>query len=118
MIQRSLAPLGWVGLASIVYVTLCPVGSRPEVTDVHWEHFGAFAVLGLAFAVAYPRRIGLVFLIVMGSALILELMQLMTVDRHARLIDAMVKEGGGLCGIVIGRLALAFTRSRLIAAKW
>jgi hypothetical protein len=84
---------------------------------VHWEHFGAFAVLGLLFATAYPRGIGLVILMVMGSALILELMQLMTVDRHARLIDVLVKEGGGLCGIVIGWLAHAYARSQLIAAK-
>jgi hypothetical protein len=117
MIQRSLAALGWVGLALIVYVTLCPIGSRPEVAGVHWDHFGAFALLGFAFAVAYPRRLGFVVLIVIGSAAILELMQLITVDRHARLIDALVKEGGGICGIIVGRLLYAIGRSQLVAAK-
>lgn len=117
MIQRSLAALGWIGLALIIYVSLCPVESRPHVAAVHWEHFGAFAIIGLAFAVGHPRRLGLVILVVMGSALILELMQLLTVDRHARLIDAFVKEAGGLFGIAMGRFACAFARLRSAAAN-
>jgi len=117
MIQRFLAALGWVVLAFIVYATLCPIGSRPEVANVHWEHFATFAVLGLAFAGAYPSRMGFAILIVMGSALLLELAQLVTVDRHARLIDAMVKECGGLCGIVAGWLACTLARSQSMAAK-
>jgi len=54
---------------------------------------------------------------VMGSALLLELAQLVTVDRHARLIDAMVKECGGLCGIVAGWLGCTLARSQSMAAK-
>jgi hypothetical protein len=118
MIQRSLAALGWIGLAFIIYVTLCPVESRPQVASaVHWEHFGAFAVIGFALAVGHPRRLGLVILVVMGSALVLELMQLLTVDRHARVIDALVKEAGGLFGIVLGRLGCAFARLRSVAVN-
>ena len=118
MIQRSLAALGWIGLAFIIYVTLCPLESRPQVAAaVHWEHFGAFAVIGFALAVGHPRRLGLVILVVMGSALILELMQLLTVDRHARLIDALVKEAGGVVGIVMGRFACALAQLRSALAS-
>jgi hypothetical protein len=35
----------------------------------------------------------------------LEALQLLTPDRHARLLDALVKAAGGVCGIGIGQLA-------------
>lgn len=114
MIQRLVTVIGWAILAFIAYATLCPIGLRPEFSDAHFEHFGAFAVWGLIFAVAYPRHLGLVVLIVVGSALALELMQLLTPDRHGRIIDASIKAAGGLLGVGIGRLVYAVIRARRI----
>jgi VanZ family protein len=69
------------------------------------EHFAAFAVVGLAFGLAYPKRVFLVAAIILISPFGLEALQLLTPDRHARLLDAVVKAAGGVCGTGIGQLA-------------
>jgi VanZ family protein len=74
-------------------------------TGAQLEHFAAFAVVGLAFGFGYPRRVFLVATIIFVSAFGLEALQLLTPDRHARLLDALVKAAGGVCGIGIGQLA-------------
>lgn len=96
---------GWVGLALVTFVTLAPIYDRPTIAPAHIEHFTAFFVLGLVFVLAYPSRTVLVTLIVVGSAIALETLQLFTPDRHGRLIDALVKVAGGLCGISLSSLA-------------
>jgi VanZ family protein len=75
------------------------------------EHVGAFALLGLLFTISHRRRHGLVFLIVFGSAIVLELLQLVVPDRDARLVDAAEKLVGGGLGIVAAQCAL-LVRSR------
>lgn len=104
MVQRVSAIAGWLALAFIVYATLSPINDRPVVAGPQLEHFLAFAVVGLAFGLAYPKRIFLVAAIVLISAFALEALQLLTPDRHARLVDALVKAGGGVFGIGIGHL--------------
>jgi hypothetical protein len=61
--------------------------------------------------VAYPRRGMFVWFVVIGSAAFLELMQLVTIDRHARLVDAFEKMVGGSLGIFVGRAALYFEQT-------
>ena len=104
MIQRISSVTGWLALAFIVYATLSPIQDRPVIAGAQLEHFAAFAVLGIAFALAYPRRVFLIAAIVLISAFGLEALQLLTPDRHARLLDALVKAAGGVCGIGIGQL--------------
>lgn len=104
MIQRVSVAAGWLALAFIVYATLSPIDARPVVTRPHFEHFAAFAVMGLAFGLAYPNRLLLVVAIVFGSAFGLEALQLLTPDRHRRILDALVKASGGICGIGVGQL--------------
>ena len=96
---------GWVALALIAFVTLAPISDRPTIAPAHTEHFVAFFVLGLMFMLAYPNRIVLVLLIVVGSAVTLEAAQLLTPDRHGRLMDASVKIVGAFCGIGIVAVA-------------
>ena len=104
MIQRFSAVVGWLGLAFIVYATLSPLEDRPVLADAQLEHFAAFAVMGLLFGLGYSSRLFLVTTIVLGSALTLEALQLLTPDRHGRFIDALVKVAGGICGIGISQL--------------
>jgi VanZ family protein len=104
MVQRIFAIAGWLALAFIVYATLSPINDRPVFASPHFEHFAAFAVVGLAFGLAYPRRIFLVAILILVSAFGLEALQLVTPDRHARLFDALVKAVGGVSGIGIGQL--------------
>lgn len=104
MIQRVSVAAGWLALAFIVYATLSPIDARPVVGRPHFEHFAAFAVMGLAFGLAYPNRLLLVVTIVFASAFGLEALQLLTPDRHGRILDAVVKASGGICGIGVGQL--------------
>ena len=107
MIQRisNIAGIaGWLALAFIAYATLSPIEARPVLAGPQLEHFAAFALVGLAFAVAYPGRAVLVVVIVVGAAVGLETLQLLTPDRHGRVIDALVKALGGFFGISVGQL--------------
>ena len=72
MIQRVSAIAGWLALAFIVYATLSPIDARPVLASPHREHFAAFALVGLAFGLAYPNRLLLVIVIVVGAAAGLE----------------------------------------------
>jgi VanZ family protein len=116
MIQRTSIFAGWLALAFIVYATLSPIDDRPVIASAHLEHFVAFGLVGLAFALAYPNRLFLIVAIVVGSAFGLEALQLLTPDRHGRLIDALVKATGGVCGISAGQLMLFLLRTRFSRA--
>jgi hypothetical protein len=105
MIHRISAITGWLALALVVIATLSPITARPSLASPHLERFVAFALIGLAFALAYPNRVLLVFAIVVGAALGLEALQLLTLDRHSRAADALVKTLGGISGICIGQMA-------------
>jgi VanZ family protein len=90
-------------LAFIAYATMSPIQARPTLlASANVERLGAFAVLGALFCLAYPRHMILVALIVLGSAVLLELAQLLTPDRHGRIQDAIVKMTGAALGIVAG----------------
>jgi len=71
------------------------------------ERFGAYGLLGLLFCLAYPRRIALVCLLLFGSAVVLELLQIVILDRDARVIDVVEKLAGGAVGIVSSRALLS-----------
>lgn len=105
MIQRIYIFVGCLTLAFIIYATLSPINARPVLAGPQLERFAAFALMGLAFGLAYPRRVLLIVVIVVGAAIGLEALQLLMPDRHARVADALIKALGGACGIGIGQLA-------------
>jgi VanZ family protein len=121
MIHKLIAVAAWALLIFIGYATLSSLDARPELTSVGFyqvcstvvERFGAFAVLGLLFYVAYPRHVVPVCLLVLGSAVILELLQNFVPDRDARVIDALEKLAGGVVGILVARALLALTANQL-----
>ena len=89
-----------------------PIHDRPTLpASSSFEHLAAFVALGVLFLLAYPRQTVFVCLIVLGSALMLEILQLLTHDRHARIQDAMEKMAGGVLGIVAGRAILYFEQA-------
>ena len=114
MIHRISAITGWLALGLVVFATLSPIDARPSLATPHLEHFAAFALIGLAFALAYPNRVLLVFVIVVGAALGLEALQLLTPDRHGRAADALVKALGGISGICVGQMASFLLRLKPI----
>jgi hypothetical protein len=116
MIQKMSAIVGWLALAFIACATLSPIDVRPVVAGLQFEHFVAFGVVGSSLGLAYPKRLLCVVVVVVGSAFGLEALQLLTPDRHGRLLDAAVKAAGGICGIGIGRLALLILRAKVSPA--
>jgi hypothetical protein len=112
MFQKFLAFAAWALLAFILNATISPIQERPTLpTSSSFEHLAAFAALGGLFCVAYPRHIAVVCLIVFGSAVLLEIIQLLTPDRHGRIQDAIEKMAGGVVGILAGRAILYFEQS-------
>ena len=118
MIEKLNAAAAWACVIFIVCATLSSAGARPELTTtetplvVFVEHFGAFGVLGFLFVFAYPSRIVLVCLLVFGSAVVLELLQVVIPDRDARFIDAAEKLAGGVAGILAAKAVVSFAVRR------
>jgi len=110
MTRKVFIVSGWLVLALIAFATLSPIQDRPVVAQPHLEHFVAFLLLGLAFSLAYPSRAFFVVAVVLGSAVGFEALQLLTPDRHGRVLDAAVKALGGICGITVSQLARLFFR--------
>ena len=113
MTEKLFRIAGWLALAFIAFVTLSPIQDRPTIGSPQLEHFIAFALLGLALVMGYPRRILPIVVIVITSAFVLEAMQLLTPDRHGRLFDALVKAVGGFCGIGAGRLVMMILQDQV-----
>jgi VanZ family protein len=112
MLQKTIAVAAWACLAFIAYATISPIQNRPTLpTSSSLEHLAAFAVLGALFCFAYPRQIVFVCLMVFGSAVLLEVLQLLTPDRHGRIQDAFQKAAGGAAGIVAARTVLYFVQT-------
>src|ERR1700722_16242891 len=112
MVQRVSIITGWLALPFIVYATLSPIQDRPVIAGPQLEHFVAFALVGLAFGLAYPNRLLLIVAIVVGSDFGLEALQLLTPDRHGRVLDAVMKAAGGVRGIGAGQLISSVLRNR------
>jgi hypothetical protein len=115
MIQKLTAVGAWVLLAFIAYATISPIQARPTLlASSNLERLAAFTILGALFCLAYPRHMILVGLIILGSAVLLEFAQLLTLDRHGRIQDAIIKMTGAAPGILAGRAILYFQP----ASRW
>lgn len=101
--MRLLPLLAWLLLAAVAFVTLAPIGFRPTSGySPSIERFMAFGAIGLLFALAYPRHLWVTVVVVLGAAVALEALQLVSVSRHGRLIDLGVKMLGGVLGVTAG----------------
>jgi VanZ family protein len=116
MIQKLITVAAWACFIFIVFATLSSIALRPELasdeTDliVFIERFGAYALLGIVFRIAYPNRITFVCLLVLGSAVVLELLQIVVPSRDARVLDALEKMAGGVMGIAAADIIRSHTK--------
>lgn len=111
--KRLLRIAAWASMSFIAYATLSPLRDRPTLlVSSNVEHVAAFVVVGALFCLAYPRRIPTVLIFVLGSAVSLEVLQLLTPDRHARVLDGVQKIAGGVLGVFAGRAILYLERAR------
>lgn len=112
MLHKLVSVIAWACLLLVAAATLSPPYLRPRLVEsetdltVLLEHVGAFAVIGFMFSVAYSRT-ALAPILVLGSAVVLELLQLVVPDRDPRVIDAAQKLIGGGIGIVAARIVCA-----------
>jgi VanZ family protein len=107
----------WLLAAAVTFATLGPPQWRPHSNLGHsGEHAFAFVLVGLAFALAYPRyrtRTAGLSVILIG---ILELLQLLAPGRHARLEDFVVDALAALAGFAIVSAIDRTMRARLQAS--
>jgi VanZ family protein len=101
----------WLLAAAVTFATLGPASYRPHAAVTHdGEHALAFILLGLAFALAYPRQripAAGISVVLIG---ILELLQLFVPGRHARLEDFIVDALTALVGFAIAAIIGWLTR--------
>lgn len=101
--MRLLPVLAWLLLAAVAFVTLAPIGFRPNSGfSPNVERFVTFGAVGFVFALAYPRHVWLIFAVVLGAAIAFEALQLAVQSRHGRFIDLVFKLAGGSLGIAAG----------------
>jgi VanZ like family len=109
MPRKLMTIVAWALLAFIACATISSMQSRPTLlASPELERLAAFEMLGLLFCLAYPRHFILICLVVLGSAVLLEIAQHLTPDRHGRIRDAIIKVVGGALGIAAGRAILYF----------
>lgn len=93
-------------LIGIVFVTLSPIGFRPQTGHPGLERAAAFLLLGATLGIGFSRwiRHGLVFIVCVAG--VLELLQFVDPGRHARLGDMLVKAAAGVIGIALSWLVM------------
>jgi len=111
--------IAWLLAAAITFATLGPPRFRPHsIFGQNGDHALAFALLGLAFGLAYTRHRWLTCAIAVAGIGGLEILQLWAPGRHARLQDFAVDAVTACIGIVIAAgLDWAVQRSRRAPAR-
>lgn len=110
MIRNLLLVAAWTALIAIIFMSLSPIGLRPETGHAGPERFVAYSVLGTLFMSAYPRHFTGIMIFVLTVAVSLELAQHLTPDRHGHLADVLEKFGGGVAGCSLTRLVQILRR--------
>lgn len=108
---RFLPVLAWLLLAALLLITISPIGLRPHIPGfVSVERFSALFIIGLLFCLAYPKHWATVLIMLIIAAGLFELMQRLTPDRHGELTDFIVKAGGAIAGVALGKMILFLKR--------
>jgi VanZ family protein len=104
----------WLLGAAVSFATLGPARYRPHShLGQDAEHSLAFVLIGVAFALAYPRHRLPATVIAVAMVGTLELLQLLVPGRHARLEDFAVDALATLTGFaIVSVLDVATTRRR------
>ncbi len=100
-LKTASAIAAWGSVAFIAFATMSPIQARPHLSSQGIEHIGAFAVVGLLFGIAHPRRLPLVAAGIVLVAGGLEAAQHLTPDRHGKWVDFGMKVLGGGIGLSV-----------------
>lgn len=97
--------VAWILVLAIAAFTLAPIEFRPVTgTPVSLERFAAFAVIGAAFRLGYPKLRLPILILLLGLVGFLEIAQNHVPGRHGRLPDGLVKASGALLGVAFAML--------------
>src|SRR5882724_10094093 len=111
MVVKIARIAAWLLIVAIVVMTLGPPTVRPvSGFNRSLEHVAAFALLGLAFGLAYPSRRMLLALIGVAAAALMETLQLVVPGRHAYFSDFVINAAGACAGLVLAILFDWFRR--------
>jgi len=83
--------LAWIGIVTIVVLSVVPAAERP-VTEAgpQFEHFAAFSLVGGLFAIGYDLSFGRLMLLALLFCGGIELLQVPLPTRHARVSDFVI----------------------------
>ena len=101
MVVKIARIAAWLLVVALVVMTLGPPTVRP-VTGFNrsLEHVAAFALLGLAFGLAYDRRM-LLALIGIAVAALMETLQQVVPGRHAYFRDFVINAASVCAGLAL-----------------
>ena len=102
----------WGSLAFVAFVTLSPLELRPVVGGLGFEHIGAFAIVGMLFGIAYPKKMPTIMIVIAVAAISLEAAQHLVPGRHGRAVDLIAKLFGGGIGVATAAVSNAWLRTR------
>ena len=91
-------------LIVIVFVTLSPIGLRPETGHPGMERASAYLLFGISVGLGFSRWVQHAAVFVVGVAGVLELLQLVDPGRHGRLGDMPIKAVAGVVGVLLSWL--------------
>ncbi len=98
-------------LFAIVLFTLSPTEMRPDTDGPpSLERLAAFAAVGAAFYLGYPKRHLGILILLFGIIGLLEVAQNYVPSRHGRLSDGLVKAFGALRGAAFAAFIARRTR--------
>jgi hypothetical protein len=111
--MTTLLRLGaWLLAAAVTFFTLGPPRYRPHpMLGQDGDHSLAFLLVGLAFAFAYPQHRRLAMVITVPLIGVIELLQVLSPGRHARLEDFVVDAFAALAGFALA-VALDWAKQR------
>jgi VanZ family protein len=105
MLIKAARIVAWLLIAAAVFLSVGPQKFRPFTGIEHeLEHYLAFAVVGLAFGLGYPRRGMILAVTAIAIAGALETAQLWVPHRHAYFSDFLVNGSAAWIGIALAAL--------------
>jgi glucose-6-phosphate-specific signal transduction histidine kinase len=101
--EKLLKMLAWSCLAAIIFVTISPIDMRPsDPLPVNVDRALAFCLMSALFVLAYPERWKTILAVTLIGAGFIEALQFLSPTRHAQFLDAAVKTGGSVVGVLLG----------------
>jgi hypothetical protein len=97
--------MAWLLLVAVALFTLCPIALRPVTSaPADLERALAFALIGGAFFLGYPKHRLAVVLFVIGLVGLLEATQNLVPGRHGQMHDLTVKVFSAVVGALTAAL--------------